>query len=940
MRTKIKMITTINRPMIRIIGVILFLIAVINLTSAAETGKIAGRVLDATKNEPLVGVNVIVEGTELGAATDASGRYLITNIPVGTYSVNASYVGYQPVTVTGVLVLPDQTATVDFKLRPTTIEITDLVVITAERPVYIRTAVSTTRPIAAEEFNRLPVITLTQLVGMQAGVFQNERAGWTHIRGGRFDDVAYFIDGVQAQDAIYGTLWSSPKPTTDAIKEVVVITGGFDPEYGEAMSGIIQTVTKEGGEKLEGRIRVQSDAFFPRQDYNFGYTKLATSFGGAMPSFKRLRYFISGERLHTDADAQVRYRVPSPRDEYAIEGKFTFKAPKTTVTVDGHNSAYQWQRYSTSFKYWSDHDYANRVRSYKANFHLNHMLTPVSIVTFKSGWFRTGLMRTIRDKEKEAANPGNFFWRPFYFKAEDFVFGKNDTIIYGETIPAGPEIRTKKLYTLKKVVDGDTVYLFNQYEYWHNNPYGVYNIFIGKGDNRIWHFRGTENYYLKGDITHYIKKIHEVKAGFDVKFYSLREYTNSLPWDPNPFWEAYNYHPITGAAYLQDRADFENLVLRGGLRLDYLDANVWKRVYPESILKTDTVKVKMKLRLSPRMGISFPITERTKFRFSYGHFFKNPIFNDLYESLRALKEGDVIRRGNIIVGNPDLEAEKTIAYETGFDAQLTDYLGFDLTAFYKDVFDLVGTRPVPALPMSYTTYYNVEYGRILGFELGFHKRLLNYWQANLSYSFQIAKGTAATATDWYYRGGTPIQVDYPLDHDQRHSISFDLGFSFPSDFIFIPLRDFDINTISKFATGLPYTPTDLRGNQTGDVNSARYPNTFTSDCRLAKAFNLAGLQLNIALDITNIFNALTVVYVNPATGSPSNSGRIISPGEFRGGMAIGDLYYHPARDKNHDGYLTQLEEYEAYIKAYQEIQNPPTNYGPPRKIRLGINLGF
>ncbi len=921
-----------------LIGILLLLIAVFNPANAAETGKIAGRIVDANTNEPLVGVNVIVEGTELGAATDASGRYLITNVRVGTYNVNASYVGYQPVTVTGVLVLPDQTTTVDFKLRQTAIE-QEPVIITAERPVYIRTAVSTTRPIAAEEFNRLPVISLTQLVGLQAGVFQNERAGWTHIRGGRFDDVAYFIDGVQAQDAIYGTLWSSPKPTTDAIKEVVVITGGFDPEYGEAMSGIIQTVTREGGERLEGRVRAQSDAFFPKQDYNFGYTKLATSFGGSLPGLKRLRYFVSGERLHTDADAQVRYRVPSPRDEYALEGKLTLKLPKTTFTIDGHNSCYQWQRYSTVWKFYSDHDYANRVRSYKTNFHINHMFSPTSIFTFKTGWFKTGLMRTIRDKELEAENPGNWFWRPFYFKAEDFVFGKNDTVIGGEMIPADPAIRIKKLYVLKERSD-TTKYLFNQYEYWHNNPYGVYNLFIGKGDNRIWHFRGTENYYLKADVTQNIQKIHEVKAGFDVKFYALREYTNSLPWDPNPFWEGYTYHPITGAAYIQDRADFENLVLRGGFRLDYLDANVWKMVYPESLLRRDTVKVKMKLRVSPRLGISYPVTERIKFRFSYGHFFKNPIFNNLYESLTALKEGDVIRRGNIIVGNPDLEAEKTIAYETGFDAQLTDYLGFDLTAFYKDVFDLTGTRPVPALPMSYTTYYNVEYGRILGFEVGFHKRLLNYWQANLSYSFQIAKGTAATATDWYYRGGTPIQVDYPLDHDQRHSASFDLGFSFPSDFIFIPLRNFNINTVSKFATGLPYTPTDLRGNQVGDVNSARYPNTFTSDARIAKDIPLGGLSLTIALDITNLFNALTVANVNTATGSPSNSGRVISPGEFRGGMVVGDLYYHPARDKNHDGYLTQMEEYEAYIKAYEEIQNPPTNYGPPRKIRLGINLNF
>ena len=749
--------------------------------------------------------------------------------------------------------------------------------------------------------------------------------------------MAYFIDGVQSQDALYGTLWSSPRPTTDAIKEVIIITGGFDPEYGEAMSGVIQTVTKEGGEQMEGRCRTLTDAIFPRADYNFGYMKGGVSLGGAIPGLRRLRYFLSGERIHTPFDAGVKYRVPSPREVYTAEGKLTYKLPKTTLTVYGYNSSYQWQGFSNSYQFWLDHVYANRVRSNKLDFSLNHMLTGVTIVTFKTGWFNTKLMRTQRDKAIES---GDWFWNTYKFKAEDFVFGKNDTVIDGETIPADPELRTLKLYKLKEVVNGDTQDLFIQSEYWHNNPYGVYNLFVGKGDYRLWHYRSTENIYVKGDITHNVRKIHELKVGIDIKRYSLTELTNSLPWDPNPFWEAYTYYPVTGAVYIQDRADFENIVVRGGLRLDYLDANVWKKLYPDSVLNRDTVPVEMKLRVSPRLGISFPITERIKFRFSYGHFFKNPVFSDLYESLKALKNLDIIRRGNIIVGNPDLGAEKTIAYETGFDAQLTDYLGFDLTAFYKDVFDLVGTRPVPALPMSYTTYYNVEYGRILGFEIGFNKSLANYWQTRISYTLQVAKGTAATATDWYFRGGTPIQVDYYLDHDQRHSASIDLGFIFPGDFSISAMKDASVSLIGRYGTGLPYTPTDLKGNQTGDVNSARYPSEFTADARIAKSINLGRLSFDISLDITNLLNTLTVSNVSTVTGSPSNNGTVITFGQFSGGMVVGDQYYNAARDKNHDGYLTRKEEYDAYIKAYEAIQNPPTNYGPPRKMKLGINLSF
>ena len=111
---------------------------------------------------------------------------------------------------------------------------------------------------------------LSALVGLQAGVQTNAARGWTHIRGGRYNDVSYLIDGVSAKDMLVGTLWSSPKPTTDNIQEVEVITGSFDAEYGEAMSGVIQTITKEGGERTSAKLRYTTDEVFPGKDLNFG----------------------------------------------------------------------------------------------------------------------------------------------------------------------------------------------------------------------------------------------------------------------------------------------------------------------------------------------------------------------------------------------------------------------------------------------------------------------------------------------------------------------------------------------------------------------------------------------------------------------------------------------------------------------------------------------
>ncbi|MCS7258586.1 MAG: TonB-dependent receptor [candidate division WOR-3 bacterium] len=913
---------------------------------AGVTGRIIGRVIDVDTREPLVGVNVVVEGTELGAATDADGKYLITNVPAGRYNITASYIGYQPQTVKNVIVIPDQTVTVDFKLKSTVIEIDKPVIIEAQKEVVIRTAVATTRTASAEDFNRLPVQTLTQLVGLQAGVRQDETRGWTHIRGGRFDDVSYLIDGVAARDAIYGVLWSSPKPTTEAIQEVIVITGSFDPEYGEAMSGIVQAVTKEGGTKTSTRVKYTTDEIFPKPDLNFGYNQVTWTLGGPIPFYNRLRYFLSTQYFKTDDYRECLYKVKAPRGEYAGDAKLTFNVPKSfpltkeglKLTLDGHHSTYQWHAYSHAWKYFLQGVFANRVRSYKANFHLNHMVTPKIVWTLKTGIFNTALVRDPRNFDRERADTLGFWgflrktgiWDRYIFMGEDWVLRN----------PEG--LSTKDALLTLYRAPGVKYYEGSDLRAARLNPYGVYEVFYTGADPSYFHYRTTQTKYIKGDITWTPNKVHEFKTGIDLTQYTLAEYTNQMPNDPNPFWEHFKVHPLTFAAFIQDRADFEDLVIRGGFRFDYLDAKVKRRLYPESIggrteIRDSLVPVEPKYRISPRLGISFPITERIKFRFSYGHFFKNPTFGDLYSCVE-FSATDIQKRPNTIVGNPDMEAEKTVAYEMGFDAQLSDIFAFDLTTYYKDVYDLSGTRTVRSIP-AYSMYYNVEYARIMGAEFTFTKQLSNYWRASASYTYQIAKGTASTATAEYSRG-YPLQIDYPLDHDMRHQANLDFGLSFPSDFFIIPLRDFDGSFIVQYNSGLPYTPTDARGNRLADENSARKPSTFRIDSRLSKSFRVGNLQLNLFCDIYNLLNAELVQEVFTMTGSPYDRGIRYVPGQFSSGLRVGDSYYHPARDFNHDGYITQMEMYRSFMDAYNDRYTIPTYFGMSRRIRVGISLGI
>jgi outer membrane receptor protein involved in Fe transport len=579
----------------------------------------------------------------------------------------------------------------------------------------------------------------------------------------------------------------------------------------------------------------------------------------------------------------------------------------------------------------------------------------------KVGLFQTSLMRTVRNFAAEQADTTGFWgfvrkagvWEQYFFRGEDWVLGRE-----GDSAKRWAVLNLWQSYWLGAPIlspQGETLGFDTVYGYpdqkknfmtayaTTNNPYGVAGLFVGEGNERTWHYRATNDYLLKFDLTQTISKVHEIKTGVDLTQYSVSMYDNSLPWDQNPFWDAFNYKPLVAAAYVQDRADFEDLVVRAGVRLDLLDSKAEYRAFPESLGSSPSVAdsfipVQLKYRVSPRLGISYPITERIKFRFSYGHFFKNPVFANLYE-YGGRSAAELRGRGNVIVGNADMSAEKTIAYELGFDAQLSDIFSFDLTAFYKDVFDLSGVRIVHALPQPYSMYYNVEYARIQGFEATLTKVLSAYWSSRLGYTFQIAKGTASTATDQYQRE-TPLQVDYYLDQDQRHALHADLGLSFPSDFAFFLLRDFDASGVVAFASGMPYTPTDQRGNRTGDENSARMPSVFTADARFSKDIRLGGISFSLNCDISNLFNAKVPTNVYATTGKPDYDGRIITPFDFGSPLLFGDYYYHPARDYNHDGYVTRNEQYLSYLVAYADKMVPPTYFAPGRRIKFGVSLSF
>jgi outer membrane receptor protein involved in Fe transport len=916
------------------------------LLFGAEYGKIAGKVRDAETGEPLVGADVIVEGTELGAATDEKGEFVILYVPAGTYSVTASYLGYDPFTYTQVIVNADQTTTLNFRLKPTVIEV-EKVTVVAERPPIVISQTQSGHSVTGQDISKLPVTTINQVVTLQAGVSTSNLG--THVRGGRAEEITYYVDGIMTK--VPHTGLPSTQVSASAVEEVTVVTGGFDAEYGDALSGIINVVTKEGGPKPSGSFRYLTDEVFfmdPLKDrLNFGYNLYDLSFGGPLPGVSRLRYFLSGELNLTDAYRDALYKVPSPRNTYRAQGRFSYLMPnnKGKITLTGFNSRDQYVTWSSgNLKYFQRRP-MSRTKNYILSTTLNYMPSAKTLFTLKTGMTHYDRVYGTRDYEWEAEHDHKWY-DDYRMKAEHLIdYLLKDKYPNGE--PAYP-----KDVIVDSVMQYHTEYTNRDVYALRNNPYGIEGMYYTYGDYRVWRYWRNDDIQARFDLSQGIGKVHEFKTGFDYVGYNLKYYDNNLPWVTNPFWDYYERTPYKFAAYIQDKMDFEGLIARLGLRFDFFDPKSFTYKEPNNP-KNDTILWADKsYKFSPRIGFSLPVTERMKFRFNYGHYFQLPGLDDMFGTTDTAVIRLALSRGNTIVGNIFMKPQKTVQYEVGIENQFTQEVVMGFTAYFKDVYDLSQIRQVIALPMPYFQFFNVDYGNIKGFELSLKKTMSNMWAFGLNYTLQFAKGTASYAGefyyDFYYGGidpitGLPLQppvIDYWLDFDERNIVNADLDLLFPQDFAFIPLQNLSSSFVFSYHSGHPYTPEDLRGNKLGDENSARMPGYWNVDMNASRPIKIGPVNLVLNALITNLFNTKQVIEVYPTTGDPDNHGDPEPTLTQFGYISIASTRYSPQADYNHDGIITPPEMKKAYIAARTDYYLDPTNYNSCFKVQLGVGIGF
>ncbi len=870
---------------------------------AGTTGKIAGRITDKSTGEPLIGANVIIMGSTMGSSSDIEGNYFILNIPPGEYQVKASMVGYTSVTFQQVRVSVDQTTKIDFELGPESIELQS-VVVTAEKPIVRKDLTSTEQTISGEDISMLPLEDVSSVVNLQAGVIDG------HFRGGRSDEVRYMIDGVPVNDVYSGQ--SSLSADINSVEEVQVLVGTFNAEYGDAQSGVVNQVTKIAGNKISGNISVYSGDYISSHTGIFQYINhispkdvynIEGNLSGPVPGISDfLKFFFSG-RYIDDEGYIYGHKIFNPSDS----SNFSANDPNN------------WYVGATGDKSYVPMNF-NRKLSLQGKLAIN--------IGGGRGLVLTGLYQDQKYRDYDhiyQLNPdGDYkkFQKSYLGIASYTLLLSNDAFIDFSASGLRSEY---KQYVYENPLDPRYV-----------NPdrkKDVSGSAFLTGGTENWHFNHTTTSLTgKTDFTWQIDNINQIKTGIEFDYHDL-EYkdfqiiidatSNFKPMLPEPGafnFNTYNSNPYQFAYYLQDKIEIEYLIVNAGVRFDYFEPDgkylkdpnkvneldALKPPFPDSLM----LKSSPKYQVSPRIGLSYPVTDNGAIHISYGHFFQIPPFENLYRNpnFRIPLTGDFPENIGSVIGNTDLKPQQTIMYEIGLQQALTNDLGITITGYYKDIRNLLGTEIyIKNEFKKFSKLVNRDYGSVKGVTVSLEKRFMSGFGASVDYTFQVAKGSASDPNAAFNnaQANPPIEENkqlVPLDWDGRHTLRFTLTLGEPGNYI--------ASAIGRLGSGLPYTPS-LQNQRTGLENSDNKPPYYNMDIYITKYFEIAGQLFSIYAKIYNLFDTLNENDVFGDTG--------------RAGYTL-DLTRNQAPPRG--------------VNTLQEFFTRPDFYSAPRQVILGAEVSF
>ncbi len=914
--------------------ILIFIFILISDANAGTTGKLAGTVKDASTGEFLIGVNVLIDGTTFGAATDVKGFYVINNLPPGNYKVNYSAIGYQKKQFVNVKISVDFTTRLDVELAAESIEL-QTIVVEAQAPLIRKDLTSSQTTVDAGQIESLPVESISQLLVLQAGIIQGT-GGELHIRGGRSTEIAYTVNGVSISNPYDGS--RSVNIATNAIQELSVVSGTFNAEYGNALSGVVNTVTKEGGASYKGKLSFYSgDRLSTRKEIFFNIDKIKPfntfttelTLGGPMPLFEKDVSFFLSQRYDEDAGYLygIRQHLPSdsvfknpnnPNDirvfssgdgsiipmntssEYNATAKLTFKPMSTMkINYDLIYSTAKYQNYNHDYKYNPDANYNNYEWGLLNSLELRHALSNSTFYTLRGSLN----LNDFKQYLYPLLDAGN--------NKVDFHPGMDISVLH-----ADPR--------------------YNRTD----RSYSVANYTFLSGGTRNNHFyQRTTTWNGKFDLTSQVSNNHELKGGVEfsshkldyVQFTVLKD--NNLYVKPtidisedSPNFDDYTKKPMIFSAYLQDKMEFDKLILNVGVRYDgfNVDSKYSTDIFnpspknPNISPLVDKSKLladaPYKYQVSPRVGVSFPITDKGIIHFSYGHFFQMPPFAYLYSNPNFEYS---FASGAPVFGNANLNPEKTVTYELGLQQQLFEDFAFNVTGFYKDVRDLLALQQIRiSEDETYFKYVNKDYSNVKGITLSLTKRKnpQSIFGVTLDYTFQVAEGNDVDADAFFLdlsSGRQSEKIPVFLGWDQSHTLNGTLSVG-ESD-------NWNVSVIGRFGTGLPYTPL-ITGKQIFlRTNSERRPTQINVDLLAEKTFKVEGLNLTVFLKVFNLFDVLNERLIYTDTGRATYT-LLNSQGSAKA--------------------TNELAQEIPGVHSAEEYFIQPQFYLPPREVKLGVSLEF
>ncbi len=828
-----------------------FLLAALLLVAvpagAGTTGLLEGRIVNKQTGEPLAGANVRIVGTPFGAAADVEGFYQIPNIRAGVYTVRFSSIGYRTIVLQSVTILPDLRTRADMEMEASAVEL-DAIEVRAERPLIQKDLPATAYSIGEIKLDKLPVTAFQEVLGLQPGTTIEG-----NVRGGKINEVMYLVDGLPVQDVISGGLGSTlPK---SSITGLTIHTGGFEAQYGNAMSGVVNVVTKTGTDRHQLGLRFERDGWLPtsvneQQDREL---EAEVTAGGPI-QVGELYYFtantlqLSDTRWWRDFD---KFSISPVNKEFSGFGKLEYVLnPTMRLALQGIYSVRRWRDYEFSWRFNLAGLPKRERDSYRLSLSLSH--------TLSSNTFYT-------------ASLSRYFHRS----------------------QIGDDVRTAEN--------------LQAYEYDFFLRYIV-------GGRRNW-FADTRQtiYTFKGDVTSQVGRAHILKAGIEMNLYQIQsdlvKYEPQLTYFGKPipnapllnFSNSYNYRPRTGSVYVQDKVelvrDGSNLSI--GVRWDFLDPTASRPVVefipvrPNEFEQriTGFVPAKFKYQFSPRLAFAAPIGPNWFFFMNFGHYFQYPLFDYLYSGINPAQ----LRSGtrSVLTGNPDLEPERTIAWEIGFKHGLGNSIVASATYFRKVIKNQIDSKTLipfdskAAGDYGFAQYVNNAQADVNGLEFVISQERSERFTGSLSYTYMVTEGVSENVNQTINlsQWGFPVVArPYPLSWDQRHTIKGDITFTLG--------WDINLNAIVLYNSARPYTFYPTRDGFTPlDTTKAFIPNNRRMESNLFVSMKLTreftfgernDIRLLVYADARNMLNAKNIRWID-------SNGRI--------GGELGDpaAYYDPRR---------------------------------------------